>query len=126
MSIDAKDQLSLDERRFEQELQRWRLLAPPALGMRRPGIKSARFAILAVGVVVVAAIALVTTSTPIQTLTPGRQYPHPEARPRITLGQLNSALRKGDQDLEQLLGAASPALLPHEHRGTALYELSKE
>jgi hypothetical protein len=35
-------------------------------------------------------------------------------------------LRTSDHDLNQMLDDASPRLLPREHRGTALFELSKE
>jgi hypothetical protein len=44
----------------------------------------------------------------------------------ITLGTLNAALRTNDQEFNKLLDAASPRLLPHERRGTALFELGKE
>ena len=46
------------------------------------------------------------------------------ARP-VTTGQLNAALH-GNQDFDQVLNDAGARMLPREHPGTALYELSKE
>jgi hypothetical protein len=44
----------------------------------------------------------------------------------VTVGRLNQALRASDHDFDQFLIDGGRDLLPHEHRGTALYVLSKE
>jgi hypothetical protein len=127
MSEPSKDEA---QKRFEQHLRHFRPVVPRALAIasRRAqwGVPAA-----AAGVLLVIALSLVLRSGqhPDRTAVARKPEPtvsHASAAIPITLGTLNAALRTNDQDLNKMLDAASPRLLPREHRGTALFELGKE
>ncbi len=115
---------------FEQQLREFRPVAPRALTI------SSRRAPW--GVVAVAATALVIVTVPVMLKryqqkdsapvagTPQTAGPPPSVAVSITMGKLNTALRTSNRDLDQMLDDANPRLLPHMHRGTALFELGKE
>ena len=130
MSLDKNNQDAFEEGQFEEHLKRFRPVIPRTLFVPRHSAASMRWPILAAAVVVVVAIALVIAPkfSMNQRTTPPRSSVglSSEARAPLTLGRLNLALRTGNQNLENMLRVASPELLPHEHQGTALYELSKE
>ena len=118
------------EERFEQHLREFRPAAPRALAIpsrRAPwGVLAA-----AAGVLLVIALSLVLKSNRHPDKTAAAHRPeltvsHASVAIPITLGTLNAALRTNDQDLNKMLDAASPRLLPREHPGTALFELGKE
>jgi hypothetical protein len=122
------------EERFEQYLQQFRPVMPRALATpaRRPvpwgavAVAGAMFVVIGLAALRHAFPPALTRGTQPLNIAPMLRLrraatPHP-----ITVGQLNLALRENDQDFDQFLNDASPRTLPQEHRGTALYELSKD
>jgi hypothetical protein len=120
--------------RFEQYLRQFRPVMPRALATpARRSVPRGALAVAAAMLVVIGVAVLRHHFPP--TLTPeaqpirvARMTPETGASgPRpITIGRLNAALRLSDHDFDQFLNDASPRMLPQQHRGTALYELSKE
>jgi hypothetical protein len=115
--------------RFEQHLHGCRPVAPRALSIRSRRapwrlIAAAAAVPLVIGLALLRRWSPPPNDRPPIALTEERFGQSTVLRP-VTLGQLNAALRTGDDDLK-ILENASPRLLPHEHRGTALFELGKE
>lgn len=113
---------SRDER-FEQTLRAFRPVAPRELALprRAPGL-----------LVFAAAAALLLIASVVfhkslhRNDGAGEIHANPRPAGVVTAGRLNSALRDGDSNLEQMLEKAGPQLLPRGQRGTALFELGKE
>jgi hypothetical protein len=122
------------EEGFEQYLRQFRPVMPCALSAPpRRSVPWGALAVAAAMLVVIGVAVLRHNLSPVLTLetqprtvtrlTPARRAAMPRS---VTIGELDVALRRSDHDFNQFLSDASPRILPHQHRGTALYELSKE
>ena len=122
------------EERFEEYLRKFQPVMPRGLATPvRHSVPWGALAVAAAMLVVLGVGALRKNLSPILRPTEPiraartaavRREP-PVIRP-VTAGQLNAALHGNDQDFDQVLNDAGIRMLPREHPGTALYELSKE
>jgi|SRR5712671_3781717 len=122
------------EERFEEYLRKFQPVMPRALVTPvRHSVPWGALAVAAAMLVMLGVAALRKNLSPI--LRPGTEpirvartasvRRESIARP-VTAGQLDAVLHGNDQDFDQVLNDAGARMLPREHPGTALYELSKE
>lgn len=114
-----------DDFLFEHRLRTFRPAPPPELRFATRVKPRLAFAAAAALIGITGLILLRHPDHPRQLVLQKQQITIPENRP-LTDARLRAAFLAGDEQFNQLLDDASPAILPRGQSGTILFELGKE